>query len=40
LIGFYVTPTQYRSFGEVPAFTGGGRPQVPFHALFQARTGT
>jgi hypothetical protein len=22
------------------SFTGGGRPQVPFRALFQARTGT
>jgi hypothetical protein len=23
LIGFYVTPTQYRSYDDVPALTGG-----------------
>jgi hypothetical protein len=33
LIGFYVTPTQYRSYGKVPAL------QVPFRALFLAKNG-
>jgi hypothetical protein len=33
--GFYVTPTQYRSYRDVPAFTGGERPKVPFRAYFR-----
>jgi hypothetical protein len=37
LIGFYVTSTQYRSYFDVLAFTGGGRPQVPYLALFESR---
>jgi hypothetical protein len=31
-VGFYVAPTQYRSNGDI---TSGGRPRVPFHALFR-----
>ena len=37
---FYVAPTLYRLYGDIPALTCGGRPQVPFGALFQALAGT
>jgi hypothetical protein len=38
LIGCYVTPTHYRVIWRPSSFTGGGRPRVPFCALFQAHT--
>ena len=34
---YWVSPTLLRSYGNFPAFTGGGRPQVPLCALFHAR---
>jgi hypothetical protein len=37
LFGFYDT---IQVISRRSSFTGGGRPQVPFRALFQARTGT
>jgi hypothetical protein len=37
LIGFYTTPTQYRSYGDVPALLAEeDLMQMPFLALFQA----
>ena len=39
-VGFYFAPTVQRLYGNFPAFTGGGRPQVSLHALFQAWGGT
>jgi hypothetical protein len=36
LIGFYVTPIQYRSYSDIPALLVEEKPQVPFQALFQA----
>jgi hypothetical protein len=38
LVVFYVTPTQYKSYGDFPALLVEGKPQVPFYALFQAQT--
>jgi hypothetical protein len=40
LIWFYVMATQFKLYVEVPTFTGGGRPPVPLHTLFQAQTVT
>jgi hypothetical protein len=39
LIGFYMYVTEYVIWRR-SSFTGGGRPQVPFHELFQAQMGT
>ena len=37
--GFKVAPTVFQSYGDFPALTGGGRPQMPLRTLFQARAG-
>ena len=37
---FHVTPTLLRSYGDFPAFTGGGRPKVPLCTLFQDQAKT